>query len=192
MFFGTQELLFTHDRTLGAIGNLTECGSHETGDHINRTMRYIKLLAEQIRHDDKYRFLFSDAYIDLLFKAASLHDIGKAVMPDAILLKPGSLNAEEFNTMKTHTVVGRNVIRSSIHKLGDKYFLTLAAEIAYTHHEKWDGSGYPQGLKGEAIPISGRLMALADVYDALTSKRVYKESLPHEVAFDYILKNRAL
>ncbi|NLV25332.1 MAG: CHASE2 domain-containing protein [Deltaproteobacteria bacterium] len=190
VLYGMRELLLTQDRTIETMASLTEYRSHETGDHINRTKRYIKLLAERARHRKKYKPLLTDSYIDLLVKAASLHDIGKVVTPDNILLKPGPLNSDELETMRAHTVIGRDVLQSSTHKLGNHYFLTMAAEIAYTHHEKWDGSGYPQGLQGEAIPVSGRLMALVDVYDALTSKRVYKKNLSHEVAFDYIKNSK--
>ncbi|NLC71793.1 MAG: CHASE2 domain-containing protein [Desulfuromonadaceae bacterium] len=189
---GMKQLLLTQDTAIETLASLTEYRSQETGDHINRTKRYIKLLAEKVRHHDKYKFLLTDSYIELLSKAASLHDIGKVATPDAILLKPGPLNTDEFGIMKAHTVIGRDVLQSSICKLGDHSFLTIAAEIAYTHHEKWDGSGYPQCLKGEAIPISGRMMSLVDVYDALTSKRVYQKSSPHVAACDYIKNKKAI
>ncbi len=124
----------------------------------------------------------------MLYKSAPLHDIGKVGIPDNILLKPTKLTKEEVEIMKTHTTIGHDVIESSVRKLGKNSFLTIAAEIALSHQEKWDGSGFPQDLKGEAIPISGRLMALADVYDALTSKRVYKPPLSHTMAVETIKK----
>ncbi len=187
---GMQELILTQSITIESMANLTEYRDPETGGHIQRTRRYVKLLAEHIKQHDKYKHFLSDANIDMLYKSAPLHDIGKVGIPDHILLKPGPLTREEFEVMKTHTVIGRDVLESAIRKLGKKSFLTIAAEIAYSHQEKWDGSGYPQGLKGEAIPISGRLMALADAYDALISKRVYKLPFPHSMAVDIIKKGR--
>jgi putative two-component system response regulator len=127
----------------------------------------------------------------MLFKSAPLHDIGKVGIPDCILLKPGRLTPEEFEIMKTHAALGRDAIEHAERTLGtDVEFLTVAKEIAYSHQEKWDGSGYPEGLSGEAIPISARLMAVADVYDALISRRVYKESMPHEAATAIIAEGR--
>jgi putative two-component system response regulator len=127
-----------------------------------------------------YKTLLNPENIELLFKSAPLHDIGKVGVPDVILHKPGKLTHEEFEVMKKHAVYGRDILQGAEDVLGSTSFLRLAKEVAYTHQEKWDGTGYPQGLKGEAIPISGRLMALADVYDALVSKRVYKEPFSHE------------
>ena len=190
MVSGMRELLLTQDITIESMANLAEYRDPETGGHIKRTRRYVKLLSEHIKKHDKYKHFLSDATIDMLYKSAPLHDIGKVGIPDNILLKPGRLTEEEFEVMKTHTTIGRDVIKSSVRKLGKKSFLTLAAEIAYSHQEKWDGSGYPQGLKGEAIPISGRLMALADVYDALISKRVYKSPSSHVKSVDIIKKGR--
>ncbi|GAK60781.1 AmtB protein [Candidatus Vecturithrix granuli] len=187
---GMRELILTQGITIESMANLTEYRDPETGGHIQRTRRYVKLLAEHIKQHDKYKHFLSDANIDMLYKSAPLHDIGKVGIPDHILLKPGPLTREEFEIMKTHTVIGRDVLESAIRKLGKKSFLTIAAEIAYSHQEKWDGSGYPQGLKGEAIPISGRLMALADVYDTLISKRVYKSPFPHALAVEIIKKGR--
>jgi putative two-component system response regulator len=127
----------------------------------------------------------------MLEKSAPLHDIGKVGIPDRILLKPGRLTEEEFTIMKTHTTIGRDAILAAENRLDDNNsFLRLAREIAYTHQEKWDGSGYPQGLAGTAIPVSGRLMAVADVYDALISRRVYKDPYSHEDAIAYIVANR--
>jgi putative two-component system response regulator len=126
-----------------------------------------------------------------MFRAAALHDIGKAGIPDRILLKPGRLSPEEFEIMKTHTTLGRDAIANAKRKLGvDVDYLNVAKEIAYSHHEKWDGSGYPEGLAGSAIPLSGRLMALADVYDALISRRLHKEAMSHEQATHIIQQTR--
>ncbi|HQI23620.1 MAG TPA: CHASE2 domain-containing protein [Smithella sp.] len=182
-----QELLLTQDITIESLANLTEHRHQETGGHIKRTRLYVRLLADHMKHRDKYRTFLNDENIEMLDKSAPLHDIGKVGIPDKILLKPGKLTGEEFEIIKTHTTNGRNLIRSSVRQFGKISFLNIAEEIAYTHHEKWDGSGYPQGLKGDAIPISGRLMALADVYDALISKRVYKEAYPHAEAVEIIV-----
>jgi putative two-component system response regulator len=131
----------------------------------------------------------TDEVIDLLYKSAPLHDIGKVGVADSILLKPGKLTDEEFAEMKNHTIYGRNALKIAEEKLGNNSFMKYARRIAYTHHEKWDGSGYPNGLKGEEIPVSGRLMAIADVYDALISKRVYKQPFSHAKAMDIITKD---
>ena len=131
-------------------------------------------------------------HIEVLYQSAVLHDIGKIGVPDKILLKTDKLTPEELEIMKKHPVYGRDALLKSEHKLGHNNFLHLAAQIAYTHQERWNGSGYPQGLKGEDIPISGRIMAVADVYDALTTKRVYKEPMTHEYAFSYMKKNSAM
>jgi adenylate cyclase len=192
MFSGMRDLLLTQDIAIESMANLAEYRDPETGGHIKRTRRYIKLLAEHIKQQDKFKYFLSDGNIDLLYKSAPLHDIGKVGIPDHILLKPGRLTAEEFEVMKTHTTIGRDVIESSVRKLGKKSFLTIAAEMAYSHQEKWDGSGYPLGLKGDAIPISGRLMALADVYDALISKRAYKPPSSHANAVDIIKTGRGV
>jgi adenylate cyclase len=187
---GMRELLLTQDTTIESLANLAEYRDLETGGHIKRTRRYVKLLAERLRRHERYKHFLSDANIDLLYKSAPLHDIGKVGIPDNILLKPSPLSEEEFAVMKTHTTIGRDVIESSIRSLGRESFLRIAAEMAYSHQEKWDGSGYPLGLKGEAIPISGRLMALADFYDALVSRRAYKSPTPHAAAVAIIEKSR--
>jgi putative two-component system response regulator len=190
MLSGMRELLLTQDITIESMANLAEYRDQETGGHIKRTRMYVRLLAEHIKQHDKYKHFLSNENIDILYKSAPLHDIGKVAIPDNILLKPGRLTEEEAEVMKTHSTIGHDVIESSIRKLGKNSFLTIAAEMAYSHQEKWDGSGYPQGLKGDSIPISGRLMALADVYDALISKRVYKPSSAHAMAVGIIKKGR--
>jgi HD-GYP domain-containing protein (c-di-GMP phosphodiesterase class II) len=187
---GMKELLLTQDITIESMANLAEYRDPETGGHIKRTRRYVRLLAGHIKRHDKFKHFLSDANIDLLYKSAPLHDIGKVGIPDKILLKPGRLTDEELEVMKTHTTIGRDVIESSVRKLGKKSFLIIAAEMAHSHQEKWDGSGYPQGLKGDAIPICGRLMALADVYDALISRRVYKRPFSHAKSVEIIKKGR--
>lgn len=187
---GLRELLLTQDVTIESMAHLAEYRDQETGGHIMRTRRYVRLLAERVKRQEKYRHFLTDANIDMLYKSAPLHDIGKVGIPDNILLKPGRLSEAEHEIMKSHTTIGRDVIEASIRKLGKESFLSIAAEMAHSHQEKWDGSGYPLGLKGEAIPISGRLMALADVYDALISSRVYKQPTPHAASVEIIKKGR--
>jgi response regulator RpfG family c-di-GMP phosphodiesterase len=183
----TREVMAIQEVTIQAMASLAETRDNETGNHIRRTQHYVKLLAELLRNHPRFRHFLNDETIHLLFKSAPLHDIGKVGIPDHILLKPGRLTKEEFEVMMTHTTLGRDAIQRAEDQLGISVdFLRLAKEIAYSHQEKWDGSGYPQGLAGDAIPISARLMAVADVYDALISRRVYKPGMPHEEAVDII------
>ncbi len=189
----TREIVHTQEVTIYGMAVLAETRDNETGKHIMRTQHYIRLLAEQLIKAGKYCDYLDASRINLLFKSAPLHDIGKVGIADSILLKPGKLTDEEFDEMKKHTTYGRDAIVKSEQALGEENsttFLTLAREIAYTHHEKWNGQGYPEGLSGEDIPLSGRLMAIADVYDALISKRVYKAAFPHEKAVAIIIDGR--
>lgn len=188
----TAEVMAIQDVTIMAMASLAETRDSDTGNHIRRTQHYVKVLAQHLRKHPRFAsVLDDDRYIALLFKSAPLHDIGKVGIPDRILLKPGKLTFEEFEIMKTHTTLGRDAIQSAEEHLGMKVeFLNLAKEIAYGHQEKWDGSGYPQGAAGEAIPVGARLMAVADVYDALISRRVYKEGMPHEKAAAIIVQGR--
>lgn len=186
----TRELLLTRDVTIEAMGTLAEYRDPETGGHIKRTQGYVRLLAEHLRDHPRFADYLDDDTIDLLYKSAPLHDIGKVAIADQILLKPGALTAEEFEDMKQHTILGRDAIIAAESRLGENSFLSIAREIAEFHQEKWDGSGYPHGLAGDDIPIAGRLMALADVYDALISKRVYKPPFPHSKAVELILEGR--
>lgn len=185
----TEELAYTQDVTIHGMAVLAETRDNETGGHIMRTQRYVRALAEHLMMHPKFRDTLDDDAIELLFKSAPLHDIGKVGIPDRILLKPGRLTPEEFEEMKQHTVYGREaIVRAEDALGGDRHisFLHFAREIAFAHHEKWDGSGYPLGLAGEGIPVSGRFMAVADVYDALISKRVYKPPFSHEKAVHII------
>ena len=188
----TREIAAIQDVTIHAMASLAETRDNETGNHIRRTQNYVKLLAQHLQFHPNYtHFLNMDGVIETLFKSAPLHDIGKVGIPDAILLKPGRFEPSEFEIMKSHPELGQNTILQAESELGiDVPFLQYAKEIAYGHHEKWDGSGYPQGLSGEDIPISARLMAVADVYDALISRRVYKEGMPHEQAVQIILDGK--
>jgi len=179
----TREVLAIQDVTIHAMASLAETRDNETGNHIRRTQHYMKILAEHLRDHPRFRHFLDDDTIRLLFKSAPLHDIGKIGIPDRILLKPGKFTPEEFEIMKTHTTLGRDAIAHAEQQLGmDVEFLHFAKEIAYGHQEKWDGSGYPEGKAGDDIPISARLMAVADVYDALISRRVYKNGMSHEEA----------
>lgn len=188
----TAEIMAIQDVTINAMASLAETRDNETGNHIRRTQRYVKALAEKVRFNPRYaHFLNDDKTIEVLFKSAPLHDIGKVGIPDRILLKPGRFEPEEFEIMKTHTTLGRDAILQAEKDLGmEMPFLKYAKEIAYSHQEKWDGSGYPEGLSGDDIPISARLMAVADVYDALISRRVYKQPMPHEKAVGIIKEGR--
>ncbi|MCG2585260.1 two-component system response regulator [Massilia sp. TS11] len=178
-----QQIAALQDVTIHTMASLAETRDNETGNHIRRTSHYVKALAEQLRSHPRFGYFLDEQTIGLLFKSAPLHDIGKVGIPDRILLKPGRFEPHEFEIMKTHTTLGRDAIEAAERELGITVdFLTFAKEIAYGHQEKWDGSGYPQGLAGDAIPISARLMAVADVYDALISRRVYKDGMSHEQA----------
>jgi putative two-component system response regulator len=179
----TQELAAIQDVTILAMASLAETRDTDTGNHIRRTQHYVRLLAEALRNHARFTALLDDGVIDMLFKSAPLHDIGKVGIPDSILLKPGRFEPHEFEIMKTHTTLGRDAIEHAEASLGTPVaFLAMAKEIAYFHQEKWDGSGYPLGIGGDDIPVSARLMAVADVYDALISRRVYKEGMPHDKA----------
>lgn len=168
--------------TIESMATVAETRDPETGAHIRRTQHYVKAIAEHLLKKGLFKAIVTLEYIEMLFLSAPLHDIGKVGVPDYILLKPGKLTADEYEEMKKHTEYGRKTLHSSMKKIEGDNFLEIAGEIAYTHHEKWDGTGYPQGLIGANIPLSGRLMAVADVYDALTSKRCYKNPFSHEEA----------
>ncbi|CAM3812901.1 two-component system response regulator [Vibrio aquimaris] len=183
----TYELEMLQNATIGAMASLAETRDNETGNHIRRTQHYVKVLAEELVSMGHYVDELTPESINLLYRSAPLHDIGKVGIPDEVLLKPGRLTSEEFEVMKRHTILGRAVLMSVEDSIDFKCeFLTLAKEIAYSHQEKWDGSGYPEGLRGTDIPLSARLMALADVYDALICERVYKPAFPHDKALEII------
>ena len=186
-----QQVIAVQGATITALCTLAEVRDNETGNHIRRTQNYVRALAERLRDHPRFAAELSDETIMLLFKSAPLHDIGKVAIPDAILQKPGKLTAEEWVIMKRHAEYGRDAIAQAESDIGESAaFLRYAREIAYGHHEKWDGSGYPQCLAGDAIPLSARLMAVADVYDALISKRVYKPAFPHGQAIGMISEGR--
>ncbi len=186
----TSELELTQEVTIESMGTLAEYRDPETGGHIQRTKHYVKILANHLKNHPKFSSQLDEQAIESLHKSAPLHDIGKVGVPDHILLKPGRLTEAEFTEMKKHTIYGRDAISRAEKKLGNRSFLHYALEIAESHQEKWDGSGYPNGWKGEEIPLSGRLMAIADVYDALISKRVYKAPFTHSKAVAIIEEGR--
>lgn len=186
----THELALTREVTIQSLATLAEYRDPETGGHINRTQNYVKVLAEFLKNRNEFNEFFNNGVIELLYVSAPLHDIGKVGVKDHILLKPGPLTLDEFEEMKRHTIFGHEAIKRAEAKLGDNSFLRYAGEIAYTHHEKWNGSGYPRGLRENMIPVSGRLMAIADVYDALISKRVYKPPFPHSQAVKIIAEGK--
>ncbi len=183
----TLEVMLMQDVTIMSLSTLAESRDPDTGAHLNRTYNYVRILAETLKNHPRFRELLSQpGVIDKLYRSAPLHDIGKVGTSDAILLKNGRLDENEYKVMKQHTITGGDTFRWAEAWLGTNSFLQFAREIAYYHHEKWDGSGYPFGLQGEDIPISARLMALADVYDAMRSKRCYKQAFSHEDTRDLI------
>jgi CHASE2 domain-containing sensor protein len=185
---GVEDLIHAQDEVIVSLSVLSEARDNETGLHIVRTQRYVEILARDLAARPKYGYL-TESSIRLLAKSAPLHDIGKVGIPDAILRKPGKLTAEEYEIMKSHTTIGANALARIVGTGGcpeDNEFLDYARQMTECHHEHWDGSGYPSGLRGEAIPLAGRLMALADVYDALISRRVYKEAHTHDEVRAYI------
>jgi HD-GYP domain-containing protein (c-di-GMP phosphodiesterase class II) len=181
-FLSMRRLQNARQVTIESMAAVAETRDPETGAHIKRTQHYVKAVAEQLRKAGHYKEILTREYIETLFISAPLHDIGKVGVPDHILLKAGKLTPEELVIMRRHADFGRSIIASTSRMIEGDNYLTIAGEIAATHHEKWDGSGYPLGLSGQAIPLSGRIMAVADIYDALISKRCYKEPFPHSAA----------
>ncbi len=184
----TREVIFTRDITIDAMMSLLEIRDVESGHHIRRTQLYVGELCNYLAKYSIYKDQLSKEIIYNIYKTAPLHDIGKVGIPDSILLKPGKLTEEEFNMMKKHTLYAIEAFSNVSEKLGGNNFLSVAREIAGSHHEKWNGNGYPFGLKETQIPLSGRIMALADVYDALVSKRVYKNAFSHKRAVSIIIE----
>ncbi|MBE0496601.1 MAG: response regulator [Campylobacterales bacterium] len=178
----TQEIELLKSSIIEAMGSLAEYRDGETGAHIKRTQHYVKIMCEHLALLPKYADQITPKYTQLLFNSAPLHDVGKVGIRDHILLKPGKLTPEEFEIMKQHAAFGEAIIDKLIDINGPTDFLIYAKEITGGHHEKWDGSGYPRGLSGEDIPLSARIMAIADVYDALSSARVYKKAFSHQEA----------
>ena len=177
--------------SIRALAHLAETRDPETGNHILRTQGYVRLMASHLKNHPRFNGLVTDHYIELIARSAPLHDIGKVGIPDSILTKPGPLTPEEWAIMRTHAKLGSDAIELAEQDVDQRVeFLCLAKEIAHWHHEKWDGTGYPDGLAGEAIPLSARIMAIADVFDALISKRVYKGAMPPEEARTIIAEGK--
>ncbi len=202
---GINQVKETQNVSVLGFTRIAEARDPDTGDHVNRMAHYSKLLAEHLSTKKKYEKYISPAYVEEIFISAPLHDIGKVGIKDEILLKEGKLTDREFEIMKMHTILGGNVIGELERKLNFRTFFSLGKEIAYHHHQKWNGKGYPnifkddimlveegvgKALKGEQIPLSARIVALADVYDALVSKRCYKRAFSHEAACDIIAAER--
>jgi putative two-component system response regulator len=186
----THELRRTLHVMLASLGALAEYRDNETGGHIRRTQHLVRLLAQSLARKDDWADVLTESMVDHLTTAAPLHDIGKVGIRDHILRKPGRLTEEEAEEMRRHTRLGYEVLKSATAELNNDPLVEVAAELARSHHEKWDGSGYPEGLKGNEIPLGGRLMAVADVYDALVSDRVYKSAMPHGEAVSIITAGR--
>jgi putative two-component system response regulator len=172
--------------------SLTATRDAETGRHSRRTQRYARILADELSHNPEFREYLTPDRIDLLSSLAPLHDIGKVGIPDHILNKPGALTPEELAEMRTHPAVGRDVILKAEQEAGvhDDLTLAMAKDIVYTHHERWDGSGYPQGLRGKDIPVPGRVMAIVDVYDAVVSRTLYSNTKSHDDTVKFITSGR--
>ena len=173
----------TQYTTMVKLAELAEKRDPETGKHLDRMKHYSKILAMEMGQTAKYSGIINDDFVEALYQSSPLHDIGKVGIYDNILLKPGKLTAEEFDIMKTHTSIGGEILQGPD-------FLMFSRNVALGHHEKFDGNGYPSGLKGEDIPLEARIVALADVYDALTSKRVYKQSFPFEKTYAIIMEGK--
>jgi putative two-component system response regulator len=182
----TKTVLDLQNAILRTVAELVECRDDTTGGHIERTQNYLKILVDALLKDDQYRDEVASWNIDFFLQSSQLHDVGKIAIKDSILQKPAKLTPEEFDEMKTHTSFGIKVIERIQENTSEATFLEYAKIFASTHHEKWDGSGYPCGLAGYDIPLQGRLMAIADVYDALISERPYKKPFSHEEAVEII------
>ena len=181
-----QELSKFHNETVISFAGLVESRDNSTGGHIKRTSRYVKLLAEELRKRGYYRDILTKDYIDNLIKAAPMHDIGKIAVSDAILQKPGKLTDEEYAEMKQHASKGGDIIREVFRNLGDEDYRKMAFDVARYHHEKWNGKGYPEGLQRKDIPLCARIMAVADVFDAISEKRCYRDAMPMDKCFEII------
>lgn len=181
------EIFESQHATILALSKLAESRDDDTGQHLDRVKAYCKLLGEALRGDPHYAPIINDEFCENLVFASPLHDIGKVGIPDAVLCKPGKLTDEEFAVMRTHTTIGAATLKTVLNRYPSNKFIQMGLEIARSHHEKWDGTGYPDRIAGLDIPLSARVMAIADVYDALTSERCYKKAMPHEKALDIIV-----
>jgi len=183
----TRQVELTREVALFSLARLAESRDAETGDHLERIRCYVRIIAEEMRQWGRYDELMTGRFVEEIYLSSPLHDIGKVGIPDRILLKPGPLTDAEYAIMKTHSLIGGDALRDADYEAGQNSFLAMGRDIAYYHHERWDGKGYPNGLKGQEIPFAARIVTLADVYDALTSKRPYKEAFSHERAREIIV-----
>lgn len=181
-----RKMLSIQENAIIGMADLIENRDQDTGEHVKRTSRYVELLTRAAQKAGYGSQVLTDDYVELLIKAAPLHDIGKIAVSDTILQKPGKLTEEEFEAMKEHTTAGGRIVAEVLKGIEEKGYIEIASKVAACHHEKWDGSGYPQGLRGEEIPLGARIMAVADVFDALVSKRCYKQAMPVDKAFQVI------
>lgn len=184
--------LETRDVAIFAMAKLAESRDPETGAHLERVRSYARTIAQNLGGSEKFRDEVDAEFIELIFLTSPLHDIGKVGIPDSVLLKPGRLSDREFEVMKEHAALGAQTLDAALRQFPGIQFLQMARDIAATHHERFDGTGYPAKLVGEQIPLCGRIVALADVYDALTSKRVYKDAFAHDIAKSIILKENGV
>jgi putative two-component system response regulator len=182
--------LESRDLVIFSLAKLAEARDPETGAHLERMREYSRVLAQHITQSPRHRAEVDGDFAQLLYMTSPLHDIGKVGIPDNVLLKPGPLTREEFEIMKQHAVIGGTTLEAAVQAHPHAKYLQMARDIAFTHHEKFDGSGYPYGLRGEAIPLCGRIVALSDVYDALTTARVYKPAYSHDVAKNIIFEGK--
>ncbi|HOZ48642.1 MAG TPA: response regulator [Candidatus Hydrogenedentes bacterium] len=186
----TEQVRRTQNAAVFSLAKLAESRDPETGDHLERIRAYAREIAFGLLQLDKHGDVLSDEFIEDLYRSSPLHDIGKVGIPDHILLKPGRLTPEEQKIMQEHPLIGGDTLKAADIEAGEGSFLSMGRDIAYYHHEKWDGTGYPYGLKGEAIPLSGRIVAASDVYDALTSRRPYKDPFSHETSRGILLEGK--
>ena len=182
----SQEVIEIHKHTVDSLANLVESRDSDTGEHIQRISKYVEYIATSAMKKGLYKETLTESFISLLNRAAPLHDIGKIVIADEILKKPARLTIDEFEIIKTHTVEGKKIVRDIVGISNDEDYIKIAEEIALSHHERWDGKGYPQGLKAEEIPLSARILAIADVFDALISERCYKPAYTIDEAYKII------
>lgn len=182
----SENMIRLQDGVIIAMANLIESRDGETGEHVKRTSKYVELIANKARESGVYADVLTDEYIERLVKVAPLHDVGKISVPDHILMKPGKLTAEEFEEIKRHVTFGGEIIREFFENIEDQVYVEMAADVATYHHERWNGEGYMQHLAGEDIPLAARIMSLADAFDALISKRRYKEDFSLDRAFEIV------
>ena len=186
----TNVLKSIQEQIIRSLAEIIDSRDHVTGGHVKRTSHYVNIIVDNLRNGSEFKEFKDKSYADYVSLAAPLHDIGKIAIPDSILNKEGPLNREEFEIMKSHAKVGGDLIKRTLGNLEDQKYYKLSFEVANYHHERWDGEGYPEGISGEKIPLSARIMAVADVFDALTSKRSYKDGYDAQTAFELIIEGK--